>query len=109
MAIVKIEDVYLYVSEVVPNAAENLEATAFMDHSGIKYTRLFYNNENDTQNSINAVNTWWSEGTPPITGYPFLTYVEVHDDIPARQSPVKYLEGIEAIKTFPDLFKSVNG
>lgn len=109
MAVIKIEEPFLYVSEVVPNAAENIEATAFMDHSGIDYARLFYNNEGDTQACIDAVNTWWHKDTPPITKYPFLTYVEVHDDIPARQSPIKYLEGIEAIKTFPDLFKSING
>lgn len=107
MAITKIEEVYLYVTEVTPNAAENIEAAAFMDHSGIEFTRLFYNDQSGVDSAMAAVNTWWRD-LPPVTKFPFLTYVEVHDDIPARASPVKYLEGAEAIKTFPSIYNAVN-
>ena len=43
MAITKIEEVYLYVSDETDNPAENLQARAFMDHSEIPHTSLYYN------------------------------------------------------------------
>lgn len=110
MAILKIEEVYLYVTEATDNAAVNIQAAAFMDHSGIPFTRMFYNDATNIQQVLDSVNTWWTRpdiNLPPVTKFPFLTYVEVHDDIPARHSPVKYLEGIDAIKTFPDIYNAV--
>jgi hypothetical protein len=107
MAIVKIEEVYLYATQYGDNAAENIEAGAFMDHSGIDYTRLWYNDPVQHTDVIAAINSWvtspMSGSMDPITKFPFLVYTEVHDDRPARSSPVKYLEGIDAIKTFPDI------
>ena len=110
MAVVKIEEVYLYTSEASANAAENIQAKAFMDHSTIPFTNLFYNDQTQLEEVLSSINTWWTRpdiNLPPITEFPFITYTEVHDDIPARFSPVKYLAGIEAIKTFPALYNSV--
>jgi hypothetical protein len=107
MSIMKIEEVHLYVADSTENSAENIEANAFMDHSGIPYIRLFYNRESPLDEILASVNTWWQYTLPPVTKYPFITYVEVHDDIPARSSPVKYLEGIDNIKTFPDIYNAI--
>jgi len=109
MAIVKIEELYLYVSEVVENSAENIQAMAFMDHSGLPFI-LMRHNELEAHPSVFApLNSWWAEGRcvsplPDIDSFPFVTYVEVHDDRPARQSPVRYLKGITDIKTITDLY-----
>jgi hypothetical protein len=107
MAIQKLEEIYLYVSEVAENPAENIQAHAFMDHSGLPYTRLFYNDASQHPEVLSAVNSWFTapqNQLPPVTKFPFLVYTEVHDDIPARSSPVRYLEGIDAIKTFPEIY-----
>ena len=110
MAIVKIEEVYLYFSGVTDDAAENLSAAAFLDHSGIEFTRLLYNDAEQCKQVLDAVNTWWTierdfaPALPPVTRYPFLVYTEVHDNIPARYSPVRYLEGLDAIKTFAEIY-----
>ena len=108
MAIKKIEEIYLYVSEVVSNSAENIQAVAFMDHSGIPFTRMMYNDKSQHPEALAALNSWWAGRLPEVTSFPFLTYVEVHDDIPARLSPVKYLAGIDAIKTIVDLYATNN-
>lgn len=109
MALVKIEEVFLYVA-TTENPAENLEAVAFMDHSNIPYVKLQYNDSEQLPNVLAAVNTWWDRpdvNLPPLTGFPFLVYTEVHDNILARHSPVKYLAGLDNIKTFPSLLASL--
>jgi hypothetical protein len=114
MAIIKLEEICLYTSDIGTNAAEMVQAQAFMDHSGIPYTRLMYNNQQQHDDVIKIVNTWWTgdrtaKPMPPVTDYPFLTYTEVHDDIAARFSPITYLQGIDAIKTFPEIYTSIMG
>lgn len=110
MAIQKIEEIYLYVSELAPNAAENIQAIAFMDHSGISYTRLLYNDAAQHESIFSSLNSWWQHdpNIAPVSTFPFLTYVEVHDDIPARLSPVKNLQGIDQINTIPNILNSVS-
>lgn len=112
MAIVKIEEVYLYVSEVVPNAAENIQAVAFMENCGVPFVRMMYNDASQHAEAFAALNSWWTNNPlnslPPLDTFPFVTYVEVHDDLPARLSPVKYLKGIDAIKTIVDLYNSAS-
>lgn len=107
MAIKKIEEVYLYVSEVVNNSAENIQALAFMDHSDIPFTKMMYNDSAAIPDVLAALNTWWQDRLPPLESFPFITYVEVHDDIPARHSPVQYLQGIDNIKKIVDIY-SIN-
>ena len=111
MALVKIEEIYLYVSEAVPNPAENIQAIAFMENSGIPFTRMMYNDPSQHADALAALNSWWVNNPicslPPVDSFPFLTYVEVDDTIPARLSPVKYLKGIDDIKKIVDLYNSV--
>lgn len=112
MAVVKIEEVTLYVATPVSNVTENLEAVGFMDHSGIPYVKLQYNDASQLPDVLTGVNTWWTRpdvALPPLEGFPFLVFTEVHDNIPARYSPVKYVAGLDAIKSFPAYFASVNG
>ena len=109
MAIKKIEELFLYVSEAVPNAAENIQAMAFMDHSGLPYTKMLYNDAAQHESVFFPLNSWWADRLPPVDSFPLLTYVEVHDDRPARLSPVMYLKGIEDIRTIVDLYNTTNG
>lgn len=108
MAIQRLEEVYLYVVPDEVGSTENLEANAFMDHSGIEYTRLYYADPTQHESVINAVNTWWTDRDidplEPVTKFPFVVYTEVRDDIPVRLSPVKYASGLDAIKAFPELY-----
>ncbi len=108
MAIVKIEELYLYVSEVVSNSAENIQAMAFMDHSGLPFVKLMYNDPSQHPDVFMPINSWWKDRLPDVDSFPLLTYVEVHDDIPVRLSPVKYLKGIDDIKTIVDLYNATN-
>jgi hypothetical protein len=109
MAVLKIEEVFLYVSEVVSNSSENIQAMAFMDHSGIPYTKLAYNDPAQHPSVFAPLNSWWTDRLPPVDSFPLITYVEVHDDRPARLSPVQYLKGIEEIKTIVGIYTSTNG
>lgn len=111
MSIKKIEEICLYVSDAAINTAENIEAMAFMSHSNIPYQRFFYTDASQHQQVIDALNTWWGNRTdehklPPLTKFPFVIYTEVRTDLPARQSPVKYLEGIDEIKKIVDIYNS---
>lgn len=111
MAIVKIEEVFLYTSEYVGDAIQNIQANAFMEKSGVPYTKLFYNELNQSNEVLNTVNTWFARpdvNLPPLETYPFIVYTEVHDDIPARYSPVKYVSGKENIENFPAFYFSIN-
>lgn len=112
MSVIKIEEVYLYVSEVVENSAENIQAVAFMDHAGLPFTIMRYNDISQHPYVFEPINSWWvnhpTAPLPAIDSFPFVTYVEVHDDIPARFSPVKYLKGIDAIKTIVDIYNAAN-
>lgn len=106
MAIVRIEEVYLYATQYGDNAVENIEASAFMDHSGIEYTRLWYNDPAQHPDVLSSITSWVTSpgsGCEPVTKFPFLVYTEVHDDRPARSSPIKRLQGIDEIKTFPTI------
>lgn len=110
MAAIKIEEVYLYVSEHSESPAENIQAMAFMDHqTTVPFTRMLYNDPAQFEDIFKSINSWLNiTGQPEVTKFPFITYVEVHDDIPARHSPVKALEGIDAIKTIVDIYSAVN-
>ena len=104
MTVKKIEEIYIYVSEVADNSIENIQALAFMDHSNIPFVRMMYNDSNVHPQILDSLNTWWYDILPPLTAFPFITYVEVHDNIPARRSPVKYLQGLEDIKKIIDIY-----
>ena len=112
MAITKIEEIHLYCSESVENSVENIQAMSFMDHSGIPYTKLTYNDPAQHASVMESINGWIALPSlyehSPITKFPFLVYTEIHDDIPARSSPLRFLEGIEAIQTFQNVWNTYN-
>jgi hypothetical protein len=111
MAIVKLEEIYLYYSDARGSVEENIGAVAFLERNDFTFSIMFYNNDSDFENLFTALNSWWSRpdiNLPPIDSFPFITYVEVRDDIPARLSPVKYVFGLEEIKKFPEFYKSVH-
>jgi hypothetical protein len=110
MAVQKIEEVYLYTTSVAYDQAEMIQVKAFMDNTGIDYVHLNYSDAEQLEQVFGSLNTWWTRpdiNLPPLTKFPFLLYTEVHDNIPARGSPVKYKEGFEDIQTFPDFYNSV--
>ena len=108
MAIVKIEELYLYVSEVVENSAENIQAMAFLDHSGLPFVKMMYNDPSQHPQVFEPLNSWWADRLPAVNSFPLLTYVEVHDNIAARYSPVQYLQGIDDIKKIVDIYNAAN-
>jgi hypothetical protein len=115
MAVIKIEEVYLYTTDTLDNPVENIQAQAFMENSGIPYIRMYYNDPEQVNEVINIMNKWWNrEGlpeyaiSPNIEKMPYVVYTEVHDDIPARLSPIRYLAGIDDIKKFPEIWNAIN-
>lgn len=109
MSVVKIEEVYLYVSEAAGNAAENIQAAAFMERSGVPHVKLMYNDPSQHAQVFEGLNSWWKvQGLPEVNSFPLVTYVEVHDDIPARYSPVKYLLGFTDIQKIVDIYNLRN-
>jgi hypothetical protein len=102
MAVKKIEEVYLYYTDLPGTVEKNITALIALDKSSIPFTKMFYNESADFDALINSLNTWWQypyANLSPLTmdSFPFVVYTEVHDDIPARMSPVKYVSGQEAL------------
>jgi hypothetical protein len=111
MAIQKLEELYLYYSDAFNGATENIKAVALVENSGVPFTRMYFNAQADTTQLFEALNSWWvkedGSGLDEVNTFPFITYVEVHDDIPARLSPVKYAKGYDGIKSFLDFYNSI--
>jgi hypothetical protein len=113
MAVKKIEEVYLYYTDLPGTVEKNITALIALDKSSIPFTKMFYNESADFDALINSLNTWWQypyANLSPLTmdSFPFVVYTEVHDDIPARMSPVKYVSGQEAIEQFIDFYTTIN-
>jgi len=113
MAIKKIEEVYLYYTDLSGTVEKNLTTLVALDKASIPFTKMFYGETADFDALISSLNTWWAYShvnLPSLTidSFPFLVYTEVHDDIPARMSPVKYASGEQDINAFISLYKSVN-
>lgn len=112
MALQKIEEVYFYFSDSFGSAAENIRAAAIMENSNVPFQKFYYNSLTNTEELFNNLNSWWTKpdgtGLPELNQFPFLTYVEVHDDIPARMSPVKYVQGADEIQNFITFYNTVN-
>lgn len=108
MAIIKLEEVTLYTDSVLGNFAENIKADAFFERQGIPYRRVIFNSKEYAEDVLARLNKEHAEHNSEIlTKLPVLTYVEVHDDIPARLSPVRCLEGLTRIQEFPSLYFSI--
>jgi hypothetical protein len=110
MTIVKLEEVTLYTDSVFDNAAENIKAEAFFERCGVPHRRVCFGDKEHAKNVLDELNQGYSrydKNFVPLTKLPLLQYVEVHDDIPARLSPVKFLEGLTRIQEFPSLYFSI--
>jgi hypothetical protein len=71
MAIYEINELCLYSSDVM-NPVECHAAKAWLDHSGISYKWLNYNDANQLPEVTKALNTWWSGKT--LGEWPFVVY-----------------------------------
>lgn len=113
MAIKKIEEVYLYYTDLPGTVEQNLTTLIALDKARIPFTKMFYAETADFDALLSSLNTWWKiphVNLPPLTidSFPFIVYTEVRKDLPARMSPVKYVSGQEEIQKFIDLYTTVN-
>ena len=113
MAVKKIEEVYLYHTDIPGTLEQNMVALIALDKASVPFTKMFYQSNTDFDELLGPLNTWWTHpkiNLPSLSvdSFPFVVYTEVHDDIPARLSPVKYVSGLEAIKNFTNFYHSIN-
>lgn len=108
MAIVKIEQIYLYTDQVfdtetrlpvVPDS-DSAKAIAWFAEQGITdFVNLNYGDPAAHEDCFAPLNTWSFHGkTEEITAFPFVYYTEVHDDLPANNMPMVLLYGLDAIQ-----------
>ena len=121
MAIVKIEQIYLYTDQApkprpttpppeggevveaeapVPDDSDSAKAIAWFAEQGITdYVNLNYSDPSVSAKCFEPLNSWTFIGkTEDIAAFPFVYYTEVHDDLPANSMPVVLLYGLDAIK-----------
>ena len=98
MAFVRIDDLHLY-GGLTEDAVDCYRTKKWLDDNDIKYLHLFYQDENQCNQVIEAVNGWFvtPEQTINISKLPFLVYCEVDTDLPISQYPRKILIGYDEI------------
>lgn len=97
MTVAKIHDVVLYTSST-ENPVDCHAAKAWMDHTGIVYTNLNYNDAEQLPNVLAALNTWWVG--KEVNTWPFVVFMEQHEGKPVSQLTANFIEGLENIKTY---------
>lgn len=95
MTVAKIHDVVLYTSST-ENPVDCHAAKAWMDHSGIVYTHLNYNDAEQLPDVLAALNTWWAG--KEVTTWPFVVFMEQHKGMPITRLTANFIEGLENIK-----------
>lgn len=119
MAIVRIEQIYLYtdqrfepiieravdgsivsVSHSTDPDTDSAKAIQWLADNGITdYINLNYGDPEVHQACFDPLNTWqFVNKTANISSFPFMYYTEVHDDLPANQMPLVLLYGLEEIQ-----------
>jgi hypothetical protein len=108
MAIIKIEQIYLYTDQVYdketgalgPADSDSTKAIAWFAEQGITdYVNLNYSNSESHADCLTPLNSWAFIGkTEDITAFPFAYYTEVHDDLPVNNMPTVLLYGLDAIQ-----------
>ena len=107
MALQKIEEITLYMTYDAEETVDTMAMISKLDNASIPYARLVYISE-QKEDVLASVNTWWNNTElGNITAWPFVTYTEVHDDRPARQSPVLYAT-LSNVDDFITKYQSVN-
>ena len=100
MALTKIEDIFLYTSNVL-QPIETHELMAWFDHSGIPYSLLNYGDQSNVDVVLSALNTWWApdpltnERQPDVTEFPLVVYSAYYDGYDTEYR--KYIQGKENI------------
>lgn len=87
MAIIKIEEVYLYTT-LDETHQECYDMKKWLDDNNVQYTLLHYFTAEQKSQAIEPLKTWWENCT--ITNFPILIYTEVRDDTPLSLSPRRY-------------------
>jgi hypothetical protein len=100
MTLARIEEVVVYTCSE-ENIVETHELNAWFDHSGIQHNKLNYPTA-QIEEVLRPLNTWWQPDEngvtqPPIVGFPFVVYTEVHSDKTVSYLPRKYICGKEQI------------
>jgi len=105
MAIAKFTEVCLYTTSLV-NPVECHEIKAWLDHSGINYRWLNYNDINQLPEVTKALNTWWTGKT--VSQWPFIVYRYEEEESPhPRYLMADFIEGVENIKSqLPEVLAS---
>jgi hypothetical protein len=101
MAIIKIDDIYLYtdIQEEKNEQTESVDAKAFMDSLDIKYTNLNYPIPEEHHLNFVPLGTWvFADGQHVFEKFPFVIYTEIHDDLSPAYYPRVLLYGLNEIK-----------
>lgn len=105
MALVKIEEVYLYTCDT-DNPVDTYLLLAWLHQNKVEFTHLNYGDPSQHKLVFDAINTWWRDGEAPLSTFPFLVYTVIDSDIPVLQSKRTYTAGIDNIKeNFLDIYK----
>ena len=120
MSIVRIEQIYLntdqtFTQETFTDPDTDKEATRWVtdpntdsakaiqwlaDNGITDYVNLNYANSAVHQDCFTPLNTWYfsNHENHTFTAFPFLYYIEVHDDKPANQMPMILHYGLDEIE-----------
>jgi hypothetical protein len=107
MAITKIDDVFLYIG-ITDGVTEANNIKKWLLANNIKYTLLFYGDDSQHTDVLNALNSWWPGAN--IIDFPVLVYTEIHNDLPPSQYPRKWFQTLSAIQAseFLTTYQSTN-
>ncbi len=104
----KIDDIHLYTCDAItPNTECAAAVQYFADNSVIDYTLLNYADPTQHADCLAPINTWWHNGEPEVTGFPFVIYTEIHDNLPPSRYPLVAIQGLDNItnSTFAEIYQ----
>lgn len=92
-----IKDVYLYTKDVGNEKSSCFKAKKFLDDNGIPHTNLNYSDPSQHAELLSNVSSWWN-GALTVTGFPFVHYTEIHEELDPSEYPVDILRGLTEIR-----------
>lgn len=95
MALVKIDDVFLYTA-LTATAHQCWLMKKYLQDNNINYTNLHYNDDTQLPDVFAPLNTWWTNVT--FDEMPILIYTEIHDDLPPSKYPRKFFKTVADIQ-----------
>lgn len=90
MAILKLEEVYLYTT-LDHTHAECYALKQWLDSNNVDYVNLHYAAETKAD-VLAPLSTWWEGVT--FTDFPILVYTEIRDDMPFSRAPRRYFTNL---------------